>query len=232
MLYLYLFINIYIYLYHDLKYERYNPLTPYFLQVVTPWSEHRTLHLTPRVVARAIDQLSILGTDQTGKFGIRNVGKPWSLKTKTSPSESSWAPLFPLDVEKEKTLKKEWMSLNDGWIRYYRLYWLIGEVNDVNSEMVIQQPGPQQPRYGTKHPIWLYDFVSNMVVWRLCICSHPKLRHWLPEALQDHRSFRVQFAGILTVCWGASFLSSGRERPGWGKVVAVFESVEFLKSSK
>lgn len=124
-------------LYHDLEYERYNPLTPYFLQIVTPWSEHRTLHLTPRVVARAIDQLSILGTDQTGKFGIRNVGKPWSLKTKTSPSESSWAPLFPLDVEKEERLKKEWMSLNDGWIRYYRLYWLVGEVNDVHSEMVI-----------------------------------------------------------------------------------------------
>lgn len=117
-------------------------------------------------------------------------------KKQARPSESSWAPLFPLDGEKEKTKGKHWKKgMNDGWIRYSRLYWLIGEVNDVNSEMVIQQPGPQQPRFG----------------------SHPKLHHWLPEALQDR---------------GASFLSSGRERPRWEFVVAVFKSVDFLKSSK
>ena len=97
-------------LYHDLKYERYNPLTPYFLHEV-----NTSFHLNSRVVARAIDQLSILGTDQTGKFGIRNVGKPWSLKTKNKSVRRKAAelPFFRWMWRRKnqgKTLKKrdEW----------------------------------------------------------------------------------------------------------------------------
>ena len=85
--------------------------------------------------------------------------------------------------------------------------------------MVIQQPGPQQPiSIWYKTAVWLYDFVSNMVVWRLCIYIY------LYIAIQEYTiDFRkpcttTDISGFICLHFlsgvrGASFLSFGRERP-------------------